>query len=155
MLSHLWHAQMIQTRVMRTSLALLSLKATSRIVGSVYGSVVQGVSTRALRLCAFRGRSRHTIGFEPADRFELPAHELLAAADVDHGRKEGHRLSLRPTIGSEVFYWVESSLNDAEIAQAASRCVSLHTTCDGNNSTVRYKLAREEALAAGLLGMWY
>lgn len=108
---------------MRTSLALWSLKVTSRLIGSVYGSLVQGAPVRGLRLCVFRGRSRHTIGFEPTNRFELPTHELLAAADVDHGRKNGHRLSLQPTLGSEVFHWVESSLNDAEIAQVASRYV--------------------------------
>lgn len=128
---------------MRTGL-VLSLANPSCLtngVQSVHGMMMlQSVSTeRALHLCAFRGRSRHTVGFEPLENFELPARELLAAAGVDFGTGNG-RLVLRPTAGSELFKWIESCLEDEEMAQVASRYWSsaAHRQCSRCDSEDRW-----------------
>ncbi|CAM9113092.1 unnamed protein product [Scytosiphon promiscuus] len=83
------------------------------------------VSKRSLMLVAFRGRSRHTSGFQPPDTFDLAAQELIASASEGAGTRE-QRLHLRPTEGSDVFRWIQSSLRNTELAEAASRCVLLH-----------------------------
>lgn len=83
-------------------------------------------TTRALRLVAFRGRSRNTSGFEPFETFELPQKELLTSATTTEVGESSpgtdQSLYFHPTSGSDVFQWVESPLGDAELAAAASRC---------------------------------
>ena len=69
-----------------------------------------------------RGRSRHTSGFEPFETFELAPQELIASAQpIGSEQSDVH---LQPTQGSPVFQWVQSSLGDAELADAASRWVT-------------------------------
>lgn len=67
-----------------------------------------------------RGRSRHTSGFEPFETFELAPQELIASAQPI-GAEQQHELHLQPTKGSSVFQWIQSSMGDAELAEAASR----------------------------------
>ncbi|CAM9768673.1 unnamed protein product, partial [Ascophyllum nodosum] len=87
-------------------------------------------TTRSLRLCAFRTRSRNTCGFEPLDSFELPIQELLASVSASAVTPatggSSSRVQLRQTRGSVAFQWIDSALGDAELAEAASRCVLLH-----------------------------
>ena len=73
------------------------------------------IITRSLRLCAFRGRSRHTSGFEPYDTFGLPPQEIKSALRENDVR-------LQPTRGSDVFQWIETSVGDEELMEAAARC---------------------------------
>lgn len=66
---------------------------------------------------------RHTSGFEPYETFELPLRELIAAASREvYPKDSSSYVRLRPTGGSDVFRWVESSMGDAELAEAAARC---------------------------------
>ncbi|CAM9394937.1 unnamed protein product, partial [Hapterophycus canaliculatus] len=88
-------------------------------------SIALSISTRSLRLVAFRGRSRHTRGFQPSETFALAAQELIASACQGAGSRQ-HDVRLWPTEGSDVFCWVQSSLGNEELAGAASRCVLLH-----------------------------
>lgn len=102
-------------------------------------------TTRALRLVAFRGRSRHTSGFEPFETFELPQQELLTSAttaEVGHSEIDQQHMYFHPTAGSDVFQWVESPLGDAELARAASRCACCFyfASCgQGSNMQLRRK----------------
>ncbi|CAM9997330.1 unnamed protein product [Ectocarpus fasciculatus] len=83
-------------------------------------------STRSLRLVAFRGRSRHTSGFEPYEKFELAPQELIASTSQTNHPAQQDIVRLRQTDGSDVFQWVDSPMDDADLAEAASRCVLLH-----------------------------
>lgn len=67
-----------------------------------------------------RGRSRHTSGFEPFETFELAPQELISSTQPV-GAEQQHDLHLQPTKGSSVFQWIQSSMGDAELAEAASR----------------------------------
>ncbi|CAM9132315.1 unnamed protein product [Choristocarpus tenellus] len=87
------------------------------------------------RLVIFRGRSRHTVGFEPLAKFELPSLEFTAAVEgVVHGegkngtRPRGHQPSLvfHPSLGSESFQWVSSRHSDITLSRAAGRSVLVH-----------------------------
>lgn len=95
---------------MRTGLALSYLTLRSDALAT------STVVTRSLRLCAFRGRSRHTSGFEPYDTFELPPQEIKSALGESGVR-------LQPTRGSDIFQWIETSVGDEELMGAAARCV--------------------------------
>ncbi|CAM9695881.1 unnamed protein product, partial [Ectocarpus sp. 13 AM-2016] len=73
-----------------------------------------------------RGRSRHTSGFGPYEKFELAPQELIASTTQTKRSEQEDTVRLRQTDGSDVFQWVDSRMDDAEIAEAASRCVLLH-----------------------------
>lgn len=112
-------ARMVRARMgaiaagMRTGVILshITFRSNALVVSTI---------TRALRLCAFRGRSRHTSGFEPYETFELPTQELISSATRPIPSEES-MIHLRPTRGSDVFQWIDSSMEDAELAQAAAR----------------------------------
>lgn len=104
----------------RTGLALSYLTLRSDALATSTSTII----TRSLRMCAFRGRSRHTSGFEPYETFELPPQEMKSALrDGDDG------VRLNPTRGSDVFQWIETSVGDEELMEAAARCVSAAALC--------------------------
>ena len=77
------------------------------------------------QLVLFRGRSRHTFGFEPAERFELPRHEFEAVASLE----TRDPVALEPVDASdalddrgEATLWRVRGLSDAALARAAARC---------------------------------
>eukprot|EP00903_Cladosiphon_okamuranus_P011379 g10724.t2 len=96
------------------------VKSTSLVLSCI------NISRRTNALSAStRGRSRHTSGFEPFETFELAPQELIASTQPI-GAEQQHELHLQPTRGSSVFQWIQSSMADGELAEAASRCVLLH-----------------------------
>ncbi|CAM9189473.1 unnamed protein product [Discosporangium mesarthrocarpum] len=121
--------------------------------------------SKGRRLIVFRGRSRHTFGFDPQERFELPRQEFLAAAEGVTGtslrknentvlggdRADDHFVHLKSSFGSEVFQWGESSLGDDALAQTAARCVLTHGLfeCWGTGQTVQEAAA--DALRPGCI----
>ena len=77
-------------------------------------------------LVLFRGRSRHTFGFEPAERFELPRAEFEAVASLE---PTSAPLALEPVDAADALddrgaatLWRVRGLSDAALARAASRC---------------------------------
>ena len=99
---------------LRTGLALSYLTLRTNALATPTSAII----TRSLRMCAFRGRSRHTSGFEPYETFELPPQEIKSALG---GRDDSVRL--KPTRGSDVFQWIDTSVGDEELMEAAARCV--------------------------------
>ncbi|CAN0403788.1 unnamed protein product, partial [Laminaria digitata] len=92
---------------MRPRLRALGLRTGLALSYMTLRSDAMATSTiiaRSLRLCAFRGRSRHTSGFEPYDTFELPPQEIKSALGGESG------VRLQPTRGSDVFQWIETSV---------------------------------------------
>ena len=85
-------------------------------------TVLHVASPRAAprHLVAFRARSRHTYGFEPADRYDLPLLELLSL--IDGVRFEAIDADLD---GSSALFWADGA-HEAALSAAARRGILVH-----------------------------
>ena len=115
----------------------------------------RGVTLRPRHLVVFRGRSRHTYGFEPA-AFDLPHVELsslvksarvklTAAGDAQISSAASTHAEL--PVGDAQLSWIEG-LTEAELSAAAGRAILVHGAFAVVSSAASVEAARA-ALGSG------